>query len=100
MIAARNTLFGLSFQELTAIAEQFGHPSYRARQLYQAMYSQRRRSLVEFTNLPGEFKIALEEPVFSIVLPKLQNLFTSSDGPIRYLLELNAVQSVETLWLP
>ena len=100
MIAARNTLFGLSFQELTAIAEQFGQPSYRARQLYQAMYSQRRRSLAEITNLPGDFKIALEEHGFSIELPKLQKQFTSSDGTIRYLLELNDGQSVETVWMP
>ena len=100
MIAARNSLFGLSFQELTAIAEQFGQPSYRARQLYQAMYSQRRRSLAEITNLPGDFKIALEEHGFSIELPKLQKQFTSSDGTIRYLLELNDGQSVETVWMP
>src|SRR5437667_9671847 len=100
MIAARNSLFGLSFQELTAIAEQFGQPSYRARQLYQAMYSQRRRSLAEITNLPGDFKIALEEHGFSIELPKLQKRFTSSDGTIRYLLELNDGQSVETVWMP
>ena len=100
MIAARNSLFGLSFQELTAIAEQFGQPSYRARQLYQAMYCQRRRSLAEITNLPGDFKIALEEHGFSIELPKLQKQFTSSDGTIRYLLELNDGQSVETVWMP
>src|SRR5437667_12517398 len=100
MIAARNSLFGLSFQELTAIAEQFGQPSYRARQLYQAMYSQRRRSLAEITNLPGDFKIALEEHGFSIELPKLQKRFTSSDGTIRYLLELNDGQSVGTVWMP
>src|SRR5437660_10985493 len=99
MIAARNTLFGLSFQELTAIAEQFGQPSYRARQLYQAMYSQRQRSLAEITNLPGDFKIALEEHGFSIELPKLHKQFTSGDGTIRYLLELNDGHSVKPLWM-
>src|SRR2546423_2808760 len=100
MITARNSLFGLSFQELSAIAEQLGQPSDRARQIYQAMYSQRRQSLAEVTNLPRDFKNALEEQGFSIDLPRIQKQFTSSDGTIRYLLELGDGQSVETVWMP
>src|SRR5437763_17075015 len=100
MVTARNSLFGLSFQELSSIAEGLGQPSYRARQVYQAMYSQRRQSLAEVTNLPRDFKNALEEQGFSIDLPKIQKQFTSSDGTIRYLLELGDGQSVETVWMP
>src|SRR5438874_690045 len=100
MVIARNSLFGLSFQELSAIAEQLGQPSYRARQIYEGMYVQRRQSLDEITNLPRDFRKVLEEQGFSIDLPKIQKQFTSSDGTIRYLLELADGESVETVWMP
>lgn len=97
---AQNALLGLSLQELTAILEDLGEPAYRGRQLYQAMYAERRADLSSITTLPQGLRKSLEEKGFSIELPRIEKKFTSSDGTIRYLFGFSDSQSVETVWMP
>jgi len=93
-------LLGLSFQELTGIIEGFGQPSYRARQLYQAIYSQRQGTLQAISTLPADFRNQLSEEGYSIGLPAIEKKFSSTDGTIRYLIAFADGQSVETVWMP
>jgi len=93
-------LLGLSFQQLSEIAEQLGEPPYRARQLFDGLYRQRWPVLEQFSPLPMELRRKLGEAGFSIGLPKIERRFVSSDGTVRYLLGLADEQSVETVWMP
>jgi 23S rRNA (adenine2503-C2)-methyltransferase len=93
-------LLGLSFQELTGIIEEFGQPPYRARQLYEAIYSQRQQALEAISTLPVDFRNQLSQQGYGIGLPVIEKKFSSTDGTIRYLMAFSDDQSVETVWMP
>src|ERR1700743_2867003 len=93
-------LLGLSFQQLTDIAESLTEASYRARQLFDGLYRQRWPELERFTTLPLSFRKKLLDSGFSVGLPPLQKRFVSTDGTVRYLLAFSDGQSVETVWMP
>jgi 23S rRNA (adenine2503-C2)-methyltransferase len=92
-------LLGLSIQELTAAAEALGEPSYRGRQLFEALYRQRKTALQDVTNLPLALRNALAER-YSSGVPEVEKQFQSVDGTIRYLIALEDAQTVETVWMP
>ncbi len=93
-------LLGLTIQQLTEIAEGFGQPAYRARQLLDGLYRQRWPGLDHFTMLPLAFRQRLSESGYSVGLPSIEKKFVSTDGTIRYLLAFADSQSVETVWMP
>src|SRR5579883_223218 len=95
-----NVLLGLNFQELTALMDQSGQPTYRARQLFDAIYAQRVISIEHISPLPLEFRRDLGNRGFQIGLPHIEKQFTSTDGTIRYLVKLSDEQTVETVWMP
>jgi 23S rRNA (adenine2503-C2)-methyltransferase len=97
--SAKN-LLGLDLQELTALVENFGQPRYRAAQLFEAIYRQRKTSLADVTTLPRELRKRLEKEGYGIRYPEIERSFTSTDGTIRYLLRFGDGQSVETVWMP
>jgi 23S rRNA (adenine2503-C2)-methyltransferase len=92
-------LIGLNLQQLTAIAEEAGEPSYRGRQLFDALYVQRVTSLQRVTTLPQAWRAALAQR-FSLGLPEIEKKFVSADATVRYLLRFADGQSVETVWMP
>jgi 23S rRNA (adenine2503-C2)-methyltransferase len=101
MSKQQNTeLLGLTIQQLTEIAEGFGQPGYRARQLLDGLYRQRWSALDQFTMLPLGFRQRLSESGYAIGLPKIEKKFVSADGTVRYLLGFADGQSVETVWMP
>jgi 23S rRNA (adenine2503-C2)-methyltransferase len=93
-------LLGLTIQQLTEIAEGFGQPGYRVRQLLDGLYRQRWSGLEQFTMLPLGFRQRLRESGYAIGLPSIEKKFVSADGTIRYLLAFADGQSVETVWMP
>ena len=101
MAAAQQTeLLGLDFQELTALVQESGEPGYRARQLFEAVYRQRVRSLEEISTLPLEFRRRLLGRSILLGQPRIEKYYVSSDGTIRYLIAFADGQSVETVWMP
>jgi 23S rRNA (adenine2503-C2)-methyltransferase len=94
------TLLGLTFQELSQIVADAGEPTYRARQLFQALYAERVEKANNMTTLPTHFREALKAQGLGVGLPKIENKFVSSDGTVRYLLSFADGQSVETVWMP
>jgi 23S rRNA (adenine2503-C2)-methyltransferase len=92
-------LLGLSIQELTALMEAVGEPGYRAGQLFEALYRQRRTSLAEITTLPSALRQSLEAR-HSVGVPTIEKQFQSVDGTVRYLIALGDGQTVETVWMP
>jgi len=97
---SQDTLLGLDLQELTQMVEDAGQPTYRARQLFHALYAERVSSLDQVSTLPKEFRSKFVEPGIALGLPAIQKKFVSSDGTVRYLIELADHETVETVWMP
>jgi 23S rRNA (adenine2503-C2)-methyltransferase len=97
---AANPLLGLQMPELSTLVEEFGQPSYRARQLFEALYRQRVQNAEQISTLPQDFRRSLAERGFRVGLPGIENKFVSSDGTVRYLVACLDGQTVETVWMP
>jgi len=80
--------------------EEAGEPSYRGRQLFDAIYGQRIANLEQVSTLPKGFREQLAQSGNAIGLPKIAGRFASTDGTVRYLIEFADSQSVETVWMP
>ena len=93
-------LFGLNNQQLTGILQQFEAPSYRARQLSDALYRQWIEGLDAITTLPGDLRGRLTEAGYQVGLPSIVETFKSNDGTERYLIATGDGQTVETVWMP
>src|SRR5579863_7991948 len=95
-----SSLLGLDLGELTALVGQAGEPSYRAKQIMDAVYRQRVESLGEISTLPIAFRERLERDGVSVGAARIENKFVSVDGTVRYLIGFADGQSVETVWMP
>jgi 23S rRNA (adenine2503-C2)-methyltransferase len=93
-------LLGLDLQELTQIAEEADEPSYRARQLFHALYTERTTSLDQISTLPKNFRSMLLSQDLAVGLPTIEKKFVSSDGTVRYLIGLADGETIETVWMP
>jgi 23S rRNA (adenine2503-C2)-methyltransferase len=93
-------LLGLDFQELTALVQKHGQPPYRAKQLFEAIYPQRAKSLQAISTLPKNFLAALQEEGLEIRQPRIEKNFQSLDGTIRYLIAMSDGETVEAVWMP
>jgi len=87
-------------QELTNLALESGQPAYRGQQLFDAVYRQKIDRLDQVSTLPLEYRARLVEEGWNVGLPKLAHKFVSSDGTVRYLVELSDGETVETVWMP
>ncbi len=96
----QRVLLGLDLQELTKMVEDAGQPSYRAKQLFHALYTQRVNSADHVSTLPKEFRSMLADEAISLGLPGIQKKFISFDGTVRYLIELADHETIETVWMP
>lgn len=96
-------LLGKSAAELSSIAVSLGEPAYRGRQLYHALYAERRFEFTRMTNLPAEFHKRLAGK-FEIRLPEIVRRYQSSDGSVRYLLAIDddakSRTQVEAVFMP
>jgi len=95
-----NSLLGLSLQELTNLALGSGQPAYRGQQLFDAIYRQKIERLDQVSTLPIEYRARLLEEGWGVGLPAIARKFVSSDGTVRYLVELADGETVETVWMP
>ena len=83
-----NSLLGLDLAGLTDLALAAGQPAYRGQQLFDAVYRQRIEQLDHISTLPLEYRNRLAEQGWHVGLPKIAREFVSSDGTVRYLIEL------------
>jgi 23S rRNA (adenine2503-C2)-methyltransferase len=96
----QKVLLGLNLTELTEFVEEFGQPSYRGRQLFEALYGQRVGSAEQISTLPQEFRQSFQNRGLSLGAPTIEKKFVSGDGTVRYLIGFADGQSVETVWMP
>src|SRR5947199_7601768 len=99
-VAPSNSLLGLTVEELTTLVLESGQPAYRAQQLFDAVYRQRRETVEEISTLPREYRDQLGNLGWNVGLPGISRKFLSSDGTVRYLMELSDGETVETVWMP
>jgi 23S rRNA (adenine2503-C2)-methyltransferase len=87
--------------ELADLAAALGpsEPSFRARQIYDAVYRRRVTALAGMSDLPKPLRVRLEQDL-PLGLPEVERRYDSSDGTRRYLLRLADGKTVETVWMP
>src|ERR1035438_7465788 len=87
--------------ELTEIREALGpgHPQFRAKQIYAALYHQRVADLVQVSTLPAALRQELGG-ARRVGLPEIAQRYESADGTRRYLLRLEDGRTVETVLMP
>jgi 23S rRNA (adenine2503-C2)-methyltransferase len=92
------TLVGMEVSDLRQILGP-NQPSYRALQLYDALYRKQVANLSDISDLP---KALRDQLLTSIVvgLPTAERRFDSTDGTKRYLLRLEDNRTVETVLMP
>jgi 23S rRNA (adenine2503-C2)-methyltransferase len=95
-----NSLLGLNLQELTDLALRSGQPAYRGRQLFDAVYRKKIERLDQVSTLPIEYRARLADKGWGMGFPGIARKFVSSDGTVRYLVELSDGETVETVWMP
>jgi 23S rRNA (adenine2503-C2)-methyltransferase len=94
------TLLGMDREEITALVIEAGEPSYRAKQIMDALYRQRVETLEEISTLPQEFRERLAGSGVIVGVAQIEKKFVSVDGTVRYLIAFPDGQSVETVWMP
>jgi 23S rRNA (adenine2503-C2)-methyltransferase len=80
-------LMGKSSSELQAFCISLGEPPYRGKQIYRALYAERRFDFAAMTNLLSALRARLAAEA-RITLPRVARRFQSTDGAVRYLLAL------------
>lgn len=91
-------LIGKSTQDLERLAESLGEAAYRGRQIAAGIYRRGVRDIDSFTDLPLSFRDRLRAE-YEIGLPRIAHQDEASDGTIKYLLELDDREQIETVYL-
>ena len=96
-------LLGKSIDELRGYVASLGEAPYRAKQIYRALYAERRFDFAAMTNLPAALRARLAAEA-RISLPRVVRRFASADGSVRFLMALEAdagrAAQIETVFMP
>ena len=91
----------MNVSELGKTVAGMGEPSWRARQIAEAIYRQRIVDVEGITTLPKAFRHRLAEEGWQVGRPPIVQVFTSIDGTERYLVKGEADGlTVESVWMP
>ena len=93
-------LLGMDSEEISALVTEAGQPSYRAKQIADAVYRQRVAELEEVSTLPQGFREQLVQSGVTVGAARIEQKFVSQDGTVRYLIGFGDGQSMETVWMP
>jgi 23S rRNA (adenine2503-C2)-methyltransferase len=100
---SRRMLFGLDAEALAACMVAVGEPAWRSRQLAEAIYRQRVTELDAVTTLPKALRQRLADEGWLVGRPAIAQVFQSTDGTERYLVQSqgqSGAETVETVWMP
>jgi len=98
-IPEKTELLGLTLDEVTSFMLSLGEKPYRARQLYDGIARRRITAFDSMTELPKTLRRILEENSI-VTRTQIQDVFLSSDGTRRFLLNLNDGSEVESVFMP
>ncbi|MDA9903780.1 hypothetical protein N9C69_02610 [Gammaproteobacteria bacterium] len=92
-------LLGYSLQSLEAFFEQIGEPKFRAKQLIKWVHQ---KGVLDFDKM-SDFNKQLRLKLKSLALllpPKIEEIHTSPEGTIKYLIKLDSGSMVEMVRIP
>ena len=92
-------LLGKSREELESLAEGWGEPSFRGRQLYHWIYARRMADPLQMTNLSRSFRDRLAQGC-RIDLPRVDATQRSTDGTVKMALRLADGALIECVYIP
>jgi 23S rRNA (adenine2503-C2)-methyltransferase len=98
--SAGASIFGLSYEQLSGVCCKFDTPSYRAKQLLEALYRNWIDDFSDLTTWPKALREQFTTAGYRIGLPEIVQTFRSIDGTERYLIAGNDEKTVETVWMP
>ena len=93
------SLLGKTESELVEFARAASEAPFRGKQLYQAIYSRRLLDFGQMTELAKPLREKLAEQA-AVTETTISNVFYSSDGTRRYLLQLGDGKEVEAVFMP
>ena len=100
MAGERVNLLGLPRAELEAfVATRLGAKPFRARQLMKWIYRRGAADFSAMTDLAQDFRSQLSE-VARIAVPEIVAQQVSSDGTRKWMLRMDEVQGIETVYIP
>ena len=85
--------------DLASLMKELGQPSFRAKQLYEWLYSKGAQSYDDMTNLPAKLRAQLSEE-YPLYVPSVLEEAVSNDGTHKLLLEYHDGVCVETVAIP
>jgi 23S rRNA (adenine2503-C2)-methyltransferase len=88
----------MTLADLTGWVQQHGQPAYRGKQLYQWIYQQGARSLMDISVFPKAWRAAMAD--VSIGRSTLHYRSEAPDGTVKFLLRLADGQIIETVGIP
>jgi 23S rRNA (adenine2503-C2)-methyltransferase len=97
--AARADLAPMDLGELEAALLAIGHPAFHARQIYSWIYRKGVTDFEQMTNLSRQLRADLAQR-FRISTPVVREKETSEDGTVKWLLELEDGQRIESVFIP
>jgi 23S rRNA (adenine2503-C2)-methyltransferase len=96
----RMNLLGLPRAELESfVAQRMGAKPFRARQLMKWIYRRGAADFASMSDLAQEFRAQLAE-VAEIAVPQIVAEQKSSDGTRKWMLRMDQVQGIETVYIP
>ena len=92
----KQSLVGLTLEELTTMVVAMEEPKFRTQQLYQWIYVKNARQFSDMSNLSKSFREKLEAQ-YAIGALTLKDKQLSRDGTVKYLFELSDGKIVESV---
>jgi 23S rRNA (adenine2503-C2)-methyltransferase len=89
-------LLDMRLSEMESWVQELGQPKFRARQIFTWLYKDRVTSIDEMSNLPKSFRDQLKE-IATVSTMREVTRQTSTDGTIKWLLELHDGSTIETV---
>ena len=100
MAGERVNLLGLARAQLEAfVAQRLGAKPFRARQLMKWIYRRGAADFSAMSDLAQDFRAQLRE-VAEIAVPQIVTEQVSSDGTRKWMLRMDEVQGIETVYIP
>ena len=95
-------LLGMTTRDLELLAESFGEPGFRGRQISRWLYKRGASSIDEMSDLPAGFRSRLnrEKVLYCAKILAVNGSEREVDGTAKFLLELEDGQRIEAVLLP
>lgn len=89
----------LEKDQLISALEKLGEKPFRAKQIWNWIYTRGAKSFDEMTNISKEMRANLEKN-FSLTRPQVSRDLTSFDGTRKFLVKFADEKEVEAVWIP